>query len=105
MLTNEADRRFDPLVVKILVNLMGLYPLGTPVRLDSGELAVVYHSSNDPQLFEKPWVRVVKDAAGARVRRTLIRNLAEHQGAGGVIVASLSPEELGDLDPGIGLIG
>jgi HD-GYP domain-containing protein (c-di-GMP phosphodiesterase class II) len=104
ILSSEAGKKFDPLVVKVLVNLMGLYPLGTAVRLDTGEIAIVYHNSNDPQLFEKPWVKVVRDAAGQRVKRTVIRNLALHEGAGGQIVGTASANELTGIDPGMAIV-
>lgn len=96
ILGEEAGQRFDPMIVKILVNLMGLYPLGSTVRLDSGELAVVYHNSNDPRLFEKPYVRVVRDASNQPIKKTVIRNLAEHQGPGGTILGVVSASETGD---------
>lgn len=99
ILTREAGQRFDPLVVKVLVNLLGVYPLGSAVVLNSGEVAVVYHNSNDPRHFETPWVRVLRDAEGQLVKRTLIRNLAEHRGAGGKIVGNASAEHLTGLDP------
>ncbi|MCC7385992.1 MAG: hypothetical protein IT384_29355 [Deltaproteobacteria bacterium] len=101
ILSAEAGRRFDPTVVKVLLNLMGLFPLGTAVHLDSGELGVVYHNSNDPQLFDRPWVRVIRDAHGQLVKRTVIRNLAEHEGIGGTIVSTARPEELVGIDPGM----
>jgi hypothetical protein len=87
----------------VLVNLMGIYPLGTGVRLASGEMAIVYHNSNDPKLFEKPWVKVVRDAAGNRVKRTAIRNLAEDEGPGGQIVGVVSSAELGE-DAGMAIV-
>lgn len=96
ILGEEAGTRFDPMIVKILVNLMGLYPLGSAVRLDSGEIGVVYHNSNDASLFEKPWVRVVRDAQGQPIKKTTIRNLAEHQGPGGSILGLVNASELGD---------
>ena len=40
-LLDGAGTEFDPLVVKAFVNLLGLYPLGCMVRLDSGEMATV----------------------------------------------------------------
>ncbi len=98
-LTQQAGTRFDPLIVKVLVNLLGLYPLGSAVVLNSGEIAVVYHNSNDPRQYETPWVRIVRDAEGAIVKRTLIRNLAEHRGPGGKIVSSASGDVLAGLDP------
>lgn len=99
LLTQQAGTRFDPLLVKVLVNLLGLYPLGSAVLLNSGEIGVVYHNSNDPRQYETPWVRIVRDAEGAPVKRTLIRNLAEHRGPGGKIVSAAKLEQLGGLDP------
>ncbi|MBI4820696.1 MAG: hypothetical protein HY791_30810 [Deltaproteobacteria bacterium] len=97
ILIEEAGKRFDPIVVKTLTNLMGLYPLGSHVRLDSGEVAIIYHNSNDPALFEKPWVRVVYDVQNKPIQRTLIRKLAEHQGPGGQIIEFVGSEQLARL--------
>lgn len=99
MMMREAGTRFDPVMVKILVNLLGLYPMGSVVRLDSGEIACVYHNSNDPRFFEKPWVKIVRSADGAQVKRTMIRNLAEHEGLGGRIVGTEADVE--GLDAGM----
>ena len=90
ILMKEAGTRFDPMIVKVLVNLLGLYPMGSVVRLDTGEIACVYHNSNDPRFFEKPWVKIVRGADGAKVKRTVIRNLAEHEGAGATIVGTVA---------------
>ncbi|MEL7372564.1 MAG: HD domain-containing phosphohydrolase, partial [Myxococcota bacterium] len=80
LIMEDAGSKFDPLVVKVLVNLLGLYPLGCAVRLVSGETAVVYHNSNDPRLFDRPWVKVLLDEHGQRVKRTIVRNLANGDG-------------------------
>lgn len=105
ILLKEAGTKYDPVVVRVLVNLMGIYPLGSLVRLESGELAVVYHNSNDPALFEKPWVKVLRDSSGAMVKRTMIRNLADEDGPGGRIVATAKMTEVGeDFDPGMAVI-
>lgn len=104
ILMEESGRRYDPLVVKILVNLMGMYPLGSAVFLDSGELALVYHNSTEPELFERPWVKIIRDKGGSPVRRTLIRNLAEHDGLGSRIVARATRADLEGVDAGTALV-
>lgn len=104
VLHQEAGTRFDPVIVRVFTNLMGVYPLGTVVRLDSQELGIVYHNSNEPELFEKPWVKVIRDAQGNRVLRTVIRNLAESVGPGSVIAKVASREELGDMDAGMAIL-
>lgn len=104
ILIKESGTRFDPLIVRVLVNLMGLYPLGSGVVLDTGEIAVVYHNSNDPRLFEKPFVRVLRDASGNKVKRTMIRNLATHEGPGGAIVSLAQQRDMAELDPAAAIV-
>lgn len=99
MMMKDAGTKFDPVMVKILVNLLGLYPLGCVVKLDSGETAVVYHNSNDPHRFEQPWVKVVRDAQGQRIKKTVIRDLAEHEGEGSKIVGTVAAPDLDGIDP------
>ncbi len=99
ILMEDAGRRFDPVVVKVLINLLGLYPLGCPVRLESGETAVVYHNSNDPRLFTRPWVKVILDAEGQRIKRTIVRNLANGEGPTHAIHSVVRPGGLVDIDP------
>ncbi|HJL43847.1 MAG TPA: hypothetical protein RMG48_21235 [Myxococcales bacterium LLY-WYZ-16_1] len=96
ILSKEAGTRFDPRIVRLLTNLVGVYPLGTGVRLSNGETAVVYHSPADPSLHDRPWVRIVKDARGEVVRRTAIKDLSREDVR---IVAALPPGEF-PVDPG-----
>lgn len=105
VLVHESGARFDPVLVKVLVNLLGVFPLGSAVLLASGELAVVYHNSNDPERFARPWVRILRGPGGERIARTSIRNLAEHAGPGGRIVRTATRQELGGLDPSTLLLG
>ncbi|MFP4475509.1 MAG: HD-GYP domain-containing protein [Desulfatibacillaceae bacterium] len=41
MLLRESGTCFDPLLVKAFVNMLGVYPVGTLLLLDSGEMALV----------------------------------------------------------------
>ena len=101
ILMEEAGTRFDPVVVRTLVNLMGQYPLGSPVQLSTGEIAVVYHNSNDPTLYARPWVRVLFDAQGNRIRRTLLRDLSSPEEEGVAIERLLRPGEVSDVDAAV----
>jgi HD-GYP domain-containing protein (c-di-GMP phosphodiesterase class II) len=61
------DRRgteFDPLVVKAFVNLMGLYPVGCVVRLDTGEVATVAQPAMHPRFLDRPTVKLISDGTG-----------------------------------------
>lgn len=64
----ENPRRgYDPILVKALINLIGVYPVGTCVILDSFEVAVVSSLSPDRQQLNRPSVRVVLTAEGGIV--------------------------------------
>ena len=64
----ENPRRgYDPIIVKALINLIGIYPVGTCVILDSFEVAVVAGPNPDPQFLNRPLVTLVIDPDGALV--------------------------------------
>jgi HD-GYP domain-containing protein (c-di-GMP phosphodiesterase class II) len=72
MLPDEALRellraggsRFDAMVVRALVNTLGLYPVGSTVRLSTGENAIVVEVPADPKLLLRPRVKIVSGADG-----------------------------------------
>ena len=45
MMWDRAGRYYDPLVVKVFVNMLGVYPIGTLVILDTREIGLVYQSN------------------------------------------------------------
>jgi HD-GYP domain-containing protein (c-di-GMP phosphodiesterase class II) len=50
---------FDPFIAKVFIQAMGLYPIGTIVELDSGELAVVIRRNSDPRCLHRPIVEII----------------------------------------------
>jgi HD-GYP domain-containing protein (c-di-GMP phosphodiesterase class II) len=62
ILQAAAGRGYDPRVVRIFVRLLGLFPIGSLVRLTSGEVGVVVR--NHESLPVRPLVRLVLDAHG-----------------------------------------
>ena len=56
---DQAGAGFDPLLLKALTNLLGIYPVGTCVILDSRELAIVHAANSDGTLIHRPTVRVI----------------------------------------------
>jgi HD-GYP domain-containing protein (c-di-GMP phosphodiesterase class II) len=64
---NNPKRGYDPIVVKALINLLGVYPVGTCVILDTFEVAIVSQANADPQLLNRPSVRIAIEATGGVV--------------------------------------
>ncbi|MGE3273610.1 MAG: HD-GYP domain-containing protein [Vicinamibacterales bacterium] len=67
VLERNDGRQFDQHLVRRFCQLLGLYPPGTLVRLDTGAIGVVVAPhAPDPR---RPLVRVLRDAAGAPLAR------------------------------------
>jgi hypothetical protein len=75
-----AGSRYDADLVRVFTSILGIYPLGTLVRLDTGEVAVVYHS--DPSAPRRPLVKVLVAADGTRLREGRLLDLAECDASG-----------------------
>jgi HD-GYP domain-containing protein (c-di-GMP phosphodiesterase class II) len=63
----NPGRGYDPTLVKALINLLGIYPVGTCVILDTYEVAIVAGPSPDPDQLHRPLVRIAIDQQAATV--------------------------------------
>jgi hypothetical protein len=61
---DNPRRGMDPVVVKAFINLLGVYPVGTLVVLDTFELAIVHQANPIAELISRPIVRIVSDVRG-----------------------------------------
>ena len=99
VLVKDMGTVFDPLLVKVFVDMMGLFPVGTLVRLATGELGVVYEPSEVDALC--PRVKIIRSPEGDEVEPRIVDlvYLKEKVGElGRAIVESVRPEKLG-IDP------
>ncbi len=70
-------RGYDKILVKALINLLGIYPVGTCVILDSLEVAVVHGANPDPSHLNRPLVRIICSSEGALIESGPVVNLAD----------------------------
>jgi HD-GYP domain-containing protein (c-di-GMP phosphodiesterase class II) len=63
----NPGRGYDPVLVKALINLLGIYPVGTCVILDTFEVAIVAGPSPDPEQLHRPLVRIALGNDGSRL--------------------------------------
>jgi hypothetical protein len=94
VLKRNDGAQFDKHLVRRFVQLVGIYPAGNLVRVDTGEIAVVLkvHAS-DPY---RPQVRVVFDRSGKRLDLAYDVNLWQNDpkdGRPSAIVSPLDPDE------------
>lgn len=74
----------DSDVVALLSEVVGVYPVGSTVRLSDGNVAVVIQAPKDPRKRSSPVVRVLQGAGGRLVDLSVSGNLQ--------ITATLPPE-------------
>jgi HD-GYP domain-containing protein (c-di-GMP phosphodiesterase class II) len=62
----EAGSRYDEGAARVLINVLGVYPVGSLVRLSNGQTAIVVEApvDGDPT---KPRVKVIKDMQGKAI--------------------------------------
>jgi HD-GYP domain-containing protein (c-di-GMP phosphodiesterase class II) len=95
----ENPRRgYDPVVVKAFINLIGVYPVGTCVILDTYEVAVVHAANTDVSQVHRPMVRIVASPDGAIQSPGELADLAQRDAQGSfprTIVKVTDPEKYG----------
>jgi HD-GYP domain-containing protein (c-di-GMP phosphodiesterase class II) len=63
----NPKRGYDRVLVKALINLIGIYPVGTCVILDTFEIGLVAAPNPEGQQLNRPMVRIAVDADGGSV--------------------------------------
>jgi putative nucleotidyltransferase with HDIG domain len=99
VLKRNDGRQFDQHLVRRFVQLIGIYPAGNAVRLDTGEIAVVSRIyALDPY---RPCVRVIIGRDGTRLELPYDLNLWESTGDASAPSAVAAPVDAADyqIDP------
>lgn len=95
---DNPRRGMDPVVVKGFINLLGVFPVGTLVVLDTFELAVVHATNPNPSAISRPIVRIVSDDRGNVLFPGHLADLTEQRSDGSfarTIIKTETPERYG----------
>lgn len=95
---DNPRRGMDPVVVKAFVALLGIYPVGSLVVLDSFELAIVHSVNPIAEMVSRPIVRIISDDLGNVEHPGRLFDLAEKDEAGNFaksIIKTADPERYG----------
>jgi HD-GYP domain-containing protein (c-di-GMP phosphodiesterase class II) len=88
----------DPVVVLTFTDMLGAYPVGTGLVLDSGELAIAHSVNPNPDLASRPMALVISDAAGTIKHPGELVDLGETDATGAfkrTIVETIDPDRYG----------
>lgn len=96
LMMERRGKEFDPVLVKVFVNMMGIYPLGTLVLVDTNEMGIVIKAQEDPELIDRPKVNLLYYRDG-QYRKGKVIDLAEKDETTGqykwTIVKTLDPND------------
>jgi HD-GYP domain-containing protein (c-di-GMP phosphodiesterase class II) len=91
-------RGMDQVIVKAFMSLVGHYPVGTLVVLDTFELAVVHASNPSPDAISRPIVKIVSDDRGNVLYPGVLVDLTERDASGAykrTIIKIADPDRYG----------
>ena len=66
-LVAQAGTKFDPVLVKAFASAMGIFPVGTVLRLNTGEVGIVVRRSELSGDPDRAMVRAIVDSQGNQV--------------------------------------
>jgi HD-GYP domain-containing protein (c-di-GMP phosphodiesterase class II) len=99
-----AGKDFDPVLLKVFINMMGVYPLGTILKTDTGGMGLVTvppeHAEMD-QVPDKtrPWILLLKSDGNGGIKKGRVVHLGERNLKTGRylrnVVETLSPYDFG----------
>ncbi len=81
LMLRERTVHFDPLLLKLFIGLVGIYPIGSLVLLNTRELGIVYKPSHDPRWLDRPTVILVARNETGTAKKEMA-DLTETDGAG-----------------------
>jgi len=99
IMSEQDNPAFNQVLLKRFVNLMGLFPVGNLVRLNTGEIAVV--TAEHPTDPFRPQVKIIMDTDGGMLEEPVLANTWERDGRGEhphAVVEAVDPEST-DIDP------
>jgi len=81
IMLREKTVHFDALLLKLFIGLVGIYPIGSLVLLNTRELGIVYKPSHDARWLDRPTVIVVARNAKGDIKKEVV-DLMETDGSG-----------------------
>lgn len=90
-LVSDGARKFDPVILRLFINILSIYPIGSIVQLNKKGTGIVIGSVPNKPL--RPIVKLVKDENGNRIRDLEVVNLLEDNSL--YIVKSMDEKESG----------
>ena len=99
IMSQQESTAFNKTLLRRFVNLMGLFPIGTLVRLNTEEAGVVTQTHRDDPF--RPQVKLIMNGRGEKLETPLLTNTWDRDARGEfprAVVEAIDPEQVG-IDP------
>jgi len=67
LMVETMSSEFDPVLFKIFRNMIGTFPVGTLVLLDTGEIGIVFETNQEHAIHFRPRVKLISTSAGNKI--------------------------------------
>ncbi|MEN8263989.1 MAG: HD domain-containing phosphohydrolase [Nitrospirota bacterium] len=72
LLVEQSGKRIDPCLLKAFIQMIGVYPIGCLVMLDTEELGLVFDNNRDPGSSDRPNILIIADSSGMKTDTTVV---------------------------------
>lgn len=72
LMMEKSGTEFDPALLKIFANMVGVYPIGSLVALDTKELGIVMEANPEVAFMLRPKVKLITDRKGKKVNGEIV---------------------------------
>jgi HD-GYP domain-containing protein (c-di-GMP phosphodiesterase class II) len=66
-LLDKSGTQVDPYLLKVFINMIGIYPIGSLVVLNTNEMGLVFENNTNPDLINRPRVLIISNSSGERI--------------------------------------
>ncbi len=94
IMVERSGKQLDPYLLKIFMTMVGVYPLGSLVMLNTNELCLVFENNPNQDFPDRPRVYVIVDSNGRKTKKMV--DLMEKDDGGNFrrnIVKTLDPNQ------------
>jgi len=72
IMIQNKDSEFDPLIFKVFVAMIGVYPIGSLVICDTNEIGIVTEANPHPSMAQRPTVKLIADRDGRKLNGEVV---------------------------------
>jgi len=98
-LLGKSGTQLDPSLLKVFINMIGIYPIGSLTVLNTNEMGLVFENNINPDLINRPRVLIISNSAGERLpdKNTAVdlTEKDEHGNYKRSIIKTLDPNQYG----------